>query len=150
MPEAADPSYSLKALSAFLALTRASDLMTVRLTSKCDNQRLTFSQFGVLEALLAGGALCQKELGEKIFKSSGNITMVIDNLEKRELVRRERKGNDRRFVTIHLTDEGNKVINEVLPKLASFIRDEMKVLTEEEQESLHKMCKKLATLKENA
>ena len=51
---------------------------------------LTISQFGVLEALYHKGPLCQRDIAAKILKSTGNITMVIDNLEKRELVRRER------------------------------------------------------------
>ena len=43
---------------------------------------LSTSQFAVLDALLHLGPLCQKDLGEKILKTSGNMTMVIDNLEK--------------------------------------------------------------------
>lgn len=132
------------ALSSFLALIRASDFLTSQISFRCENQGLTISQFGILDALYRGGAYCQKELGEKIFKSSGNITLVVDNLEKRGLVRRERKGDDRRYIRIHLTDEGRRVISEVLPKVANFIQEELKVLSEEEQQLLRGMCKKLS------
>ncbi|MFI5304809.1 MAG: MarR family winged helix-turn-helix transcriptional regulator [Nitrospiria bacterium] len=134
------------ALSSFLALIRASDFLTSQISFRCENQGLTISQFGILDALYRCGALCQRELGEKIFKSSGNITLVVDNLEKRSLVRRERKGNDRRYISIHLTDEGRRVISEVLPKVANFIQDELKILSEEEQKSLGSMCRKLSGL----
>ncbi len=145
-PEHAKDHRSFASLSAFLSMVRASDFLTVQLSFRCENQGLTISQLGVLEALARGGVHCQKELGEKIFKSSGNITLVIDNLEKRGLVRRERKEDDRRFISIHLTDEGEKVINEVLPKVATFIEEELKVLTEEEQTALQCMCRKLKGL----
>ena len=132
------------ALSSFLALIRASDFLSSQISFRCENQGLTISQFGVLDALYRGGAYCQKELGEKIFKSSGNITLVIDNLEKRGFVKRERKGDDRRYISILLTDDGRKVISEVLPKVANFIQDELKVLSEEEQKFLRSICRKLS------
>jgi MarR family 2-MHQ and catechol resistance regulon transcriptional repressor len=134
------------ALSSFLALIRASDFLASQISFRCENQGLTISQFGILDALYRGGAYCQKELGDKIFKSSGNITLVIDNLEKRGLVRRQRKGEDRRYISIHLTDDGRRVISEVLPKVANFIQDELKVLSKEEQQLLRGMCRKLSGL----
>ncbi|MBI1823437.1 MAG: MarR family transcriptional regulator [Nitrospirae bacterium] len=134
------------ALSSYLSLIRASDFLTSQISFKCENQGLTISQFGILDALYRGGAQCQKELGEKIFKSSGNITLVIDNLEKRGFVRRERMGDDRRFISIHLTDDGRKVISEVLPKVANFIQEELKVLSGEEQQFLRSICRKLSGL----
>ena len=57
---------------------------------------LPLSQFGVLEALWHLGPLCQRDLGLKIRKSSGNMTMVVDNLEKRALVDRRKNADDRR------------------------------------------------------
>jgi MarR family 2-MHQ and catechol resistance regulon transcriptional repressor len=44
--------------------------------------KLTISQFGVLEALYHKGPLCQRDIASKILKSTGNITLVIVNLEK--------------------------------------------------------------------
>ncbi|MBI1820385.1 MAG: MarR family transcriptional regulator [Nitrospirae bacterium] len=141
-----NPEVCTGALSSFLTLIRASDYLATQLSFRCENQGLTISQFGILETLCRSGAQCQKELGEKIFKSSGNITLVIDNLEKRALVRRERQGEDRRFIRIYLTDEGKKVITEVIPKVSSFIQEEFKVLTREEQKKLFCMCRKLIGL----
>lgn len=140
MPERTE---SFLAFSTFFELARASDLLSVRLGNCCDNQKLTYSQLGILEALVEAGPLCQKDLGEKILKSSGNVTLVIDNLEKRKLVQRERKGDDRRVVTIYLTEDGKRIIHEVLPRLARFFQEEMKAITSEEQNTLSSICKKL-------
>ena len=71
------------ALSTYLKLTRASEGLWNRLAPGLQRADLTPSQFGVLEALYHLGPMHQCDLGERILKSSGNMTLVIDNLEKR-------------------------------------------------------------------
>jgi MarR family 2-MHQ and catechol resistance regulon transcriptional repressor len=137
-----------RALSAFVKLIRAAESLAGRLQAQVTAEGLTGSQFGVLEALLHLGPLCQRELGEKLLKSTGNITMVVDNLEKRGLVRRERSAQDRRYITVHLTDEGRQLISEVFPRHAAAVTREMSVLTAEEQDELARLCRKLGLGKE--
>ena len=84
-----------RALNTYTKLMRAAESVTNRVSSSMSAADLTVSQFGVLEALHHKGPLCQRDIAAKILKSSGNITMVIDNLEKRGLVRRERDNQDR-------------------------------------------------------
>jgi MarR family 2-MHQ and catechol resistance regulon transcriptional repressor len=69
--------------------------------------------------------------------------MVIDNLEKRALVRRERKADDRRYFIVHLTDEGYDLIDTIFPPHADVITNEMCVLEAAEQDALASLCKKL-------
>ena len=71
------------------------------------------------------------------------MTMVIDNLEKRQLVKRERSQVDRRFFIIHLTEKGRKLISEIFPSHAREITREFDVLTASEQQTLGRLCKKL-------
>lgn len=104
---------------------------------------LTISQFGVLEALYHLGPMCQNDLAGKILKSSGNMTMVIDNLEKRSLVTRQRNPDDRRMVTVSLTKNGVDLIERILPEHVAAITDEMKILSPEEQIQLGELCRKL-------
>lgn len=133
----------MKALNTYTKLMRAAESITARTHWHLSSMGLSISQFGVLEALYHLGPLSQKEIGQKILRSSGNITMVIDNLEKRGLVRRARDRSDRRIYNIHLTDEGNNLINKIFPPHAMVISDEMSVLTAAEQETLGNLCKKL-------
>ncbi len=130
-------------LSTYTKLMRAAESVTSRTSRPMSDAGLTISQFGVLEALLHRGPLCQKDIAAKILKSSGNITMVIDNLVKRCLVRRERSETDRRFITIHLTPEGSSLINEVFPQVSAAIVDNMAILSSEEQELLGQLCRRL-------
>ncbi|MFB3040304.1 MAG: MarR family winged helix-turn-helix transcriptional regulator, partial [Candidatus Poribacteria bacterium] len=114
----------IRALNTYIKLMRAVESLTLRLNSHLASARLTISQFGALEALFHLGPLCQRELSEKLLKSSGNITMVVDNLEKRGLVERKREGEDRRYVTVHLTDEGRRLISEIFPAHVAAIVEE--------------------------
>ena len=135
------PSY--RALNTYTKLMRAAESVTSRVNRAMAAADLTISQFGVLEALHHKGPLCQRDIAAKILKSTGNITLVIDNLEKRQLVRRERGSKDRRYLTVHLTPEGVALIAEVFGSVEAAIVAEMKVLTLEEQEQLGRLCKKL-------
>ena len=92
-----------RALNAFIKLMRATDSLASHLTRNLAEHDITMSQFGVLEALLHLGPLSQGDICHKLLLSGSNITTVIDNLEKRALVRRDRRTDDRRVVEVSLT-----------------------------------------------
>ncbi len=133
----------VRALDTYIKLLRASDSVTGRLSGRIAAEGLSWSQFGALEALHHLGPLCQRDLGEKLLKSTGNITMVVDNLERRGLARRERDARDRRYITVHLTDEGRALIERLFPGHVEALTREMSVLSPEEQAELGRLCKKL-------
>jgi MarR family transcriptional regulator, 2-MHQ and catechol-resistance regulon repressor len=134
------------ALSTYLKLTRVSETLWNRLAPGLQRHDLTPSQFGVLEALYHLGSMHQRDLGERILRSSGNMTLVIDNLEKRGLVRRERSVEDRRFIQVHLTEDGARLIRLVFPAHADAITRQLATLTQEEQRALGNLCRKLGTV----
>jgi MarR family 2-MHQ and catechol resistance regulon transcriptional repressor len=129
------------ALNTFIKIIRAAESVSSRVNLELAKSNLTESQYYILDTLLHLGPLSQKELGAKIFRSGGNITMVIDNLEKRGLVIRERGKKDRRFFTIYLTKEGNALIEKVFPKQLKNIVSEMEVLSETEQVEFQRLLK---------
>jgi len=133
----------VRALDAFIKLNRAVDSVTARLGDTLTGAGLTGSQFGTLETLYHLGPLHQCDLGAKLLRSGGNVTMVVDNLEKRGLVRRERGTGDRRYVTVHLTDAGRRLIARLFPRHAARVAAEFGVLTAAEQEELGRLCRKL-------
>ena len=138
---------TVRALDTFIKFTRAATSVEGRLFQPDELEGLTASQFGVMETLYHLGSLCQGELSSKLLRSTGNITLVLDNLEKRNLVTRERDREDRRMVYIHLTPEGNALIENLFPKMAERVENEFGVLNEEEQEMLGKICKILGKKK---
>lgn len=67
---------------------------------------LTFSQFAVLEALYSRGEMSVGMVRKHILSSMGTIPLIINNLVKRNLVKRCSDLNDRRICIVSLTDEG--------------------------------------------
>ena len=132
-----------RALSALINLVRAGESVMGRLNGQFAGLAITQSQFSALDALYHLGPLSQRELGEKIFKTSGNVTMVVDNLEGAGMVRRERSETDRRRMAVSLTGKGRKTIRELLPRRVAAIRDEMAAVSAAEQDELRRLCKKL-------
>ena len=131
------------ALGTYVKLIRAAEASTGRIHRYLADSGLTTSQFGVLEALLHLGPLCQKEIAEKILKTGGNITLVVDNLERQGLVARKRSGADRRFVSVSLTEKGRRLVETIFPRHAQAVAEEMAILTPAEQEELGRLCRKL-------
>jgi MarR family 2-MHQ and catechol resistance regulon transcriptional repressor len=136
----------IRALDTYIKLVRAADTLSAGININLLSAGLTESQFNVLDALYHLGPLTQKQLGKKLLKSGGNITMVIDNLEKRNLVKRRRGENDRRVFFVNLTLQGRRQVENILPKQVSRIKNEMSTLTKGEQNELQRLCKKLGVI----
>ena len=137
------PENQVRALNAFITLARASEAVAARLQRDLAGKRLTTSQFGVIEALFHLGPLCQGELAGKLLRSGASMTSVVEGLEKRGLVVRQRTEEDKRFVRVALTGKGRRLIQEIFPGHAETVTRLFSVLTEEEQEQLRRLCRKL-------
>ena len=140
----------VRALDALVKLTRAADAVNRRLDGLLAEAKLTTSQFGVLEALLHLGQLCQKDLAAKLLKSDGNLTMVLGNLEKRGLVTRTRDPEDKRLLNVQLTVAGRRLIRSLFPRHAANVAAAFSALTPAEQETLGKLTKKLGLAQADA
>ncbi len=137
------PDKETQVLKIYTQLMRATNTVTERMHRHLLEYKLSISQFGVLEALYHLGALCQKDIGDKILKTSGNITLVIDNLEKRKLVKREKDIGDRRRMTVVLTEPGLKLIEKIFPAHSKTAFKVFSVLEPEEQKTLGLLLVKL-------
>lgn len=135
----------MRALNAFITLVRASEAVTVALHRRLAARRLTSSQFGVLEALFHLGPLCQGDLAVKLLRSGASTTSVVEGLENRALVIRQRTEEDKRFVRVALTGKGRKLIEEIFPGHAQAAARIFGVLDDDEQEELRRLCRKLGT-----
>ncbi len=138
------------ALDAFVKLTRAAESVLARLQKHLAERGITGSQFNVLEMIYHLGPLPQGRIGRKMLRSGGNMTMVVDNLEKRGLVIRMRDESDRRSYIIDLTPSGRELIAELFPIYADKIADEMGVLSRPELEQLALLCKKIGKQKDSS
>ncbi len=75
---------------------------------------ITLPQFDVLSELEhAGNALTMSQLSQKLMVSNGNVTGVVDRLERDGLVRRRASSTDRRVQYIELTEQGVSLFRDI-------------------------------------
>lgn len=133
-------------LSTLIAFTRAEHKIHNLEYSTIKKSGLTISQFGVLEVLYNKGDLRICEIIEKILTTSGNITVVIKNLEKDGLVKKNLDPKDKRSTIISITDKGKQIIEGILPNHIENISEIFSVLTKEEQITLKNILKKFKNI----
>ena len=105
--------------------------------------KLTLPQFHVLETLKKYGPLPLNKISGKLFVTGANITCVIDNLEKVNLVQRVHSKKDRRVITAELTEAGKKQIKKVYPEYLNQLNELTKNLTDNEKKELIRLNAKL-------
>ncbi len=104
---------------------------------------LTQAQFGALECLGHLGSMTIGELCRKQLVSGGNMTVIVDNLEKDGLVERLRTKEDRRVIMVQLTQAGKKRFLEIFPRHAECVSRAASVLSDGEMAELSRLLKKL-------
>ncbi len=132
------------ALRVWIALARCYSTFARAVAAKIAGyDDLTPAQFGILEALHHVGPLALGDLADKLLMTGGNVTYVMDRLEERDLVRRERWEEDRRVVLARLTPAGRRLMVRVFPEHARYIRELVDVLEPDEEDEIRRLLKKL-------
>lgn len=132
-----------RALDAYSRLQRAAALSAARVDDAVQVFGLSASQFGVLDTLNTRGSVHQQELAEALGRSKAQMTAIIDALEAKSLVRRERHATDRRFMTVHLTLDGRNMLANASPVRTAAIVELMSELTGEQRARLARLCRRL-------
>ena len=130
-------------LKLVIALSRTNTSFSRALQNFLTQYGLTVAQFGVLEALYHLGPLQISDLIDKTLSTSGNMTVVIKNLEKEALIQRNINDQDRRAFLISLTEKGRTLIKPVFKAHLSFLSDFFARLDEGEKSTLIKLLRKL-------
>lgn len=132
-----------RALDAYSRLQRAAGLAASRVEASVNPFGLSASQFGVLDTLNERGAVHQQELAEALGRSKAQMTAIIDALESRSLVRRERHATDRRYMTVHLTEAGTTILTNATPVRTAAILGLMNELSGKQRLRLASLCRRL-------
>lgn len=132
-----------RAIDAYGMLQRAAALAAAHVDDAIHPFGLSASQYGVLETLQDRGPVHQQELAEALGRSKAQMTAIIDALEERELVRRERHAVDRRFISVYLTEAGRAVLAEASPARSEAIVALMRELSGDQRARLTRLCKRL-------
>ena len=131
-------------LKIFIGISKARKKIGARSNKLFLKYGLTEAQFGVLEAIYNKGPLSVGEIQEKILSSSGTIPVIIKNLEKRQLLIKEKDKLDKRKFIIRITEDGRKLMDEVFPQNREIICQMIDgSLNKDEQELLLNLLKKI-------
>ncbi|MFZ6862359.1 MarR family winged helix-turn-helix transcriptional regulator [Undibacterium sp. Ji67W] len=77
----------------------------------------TPAQFDIIATLGNTAGMTCKELGEKTLITKGTLTGVLDRMEQKGLIQRERGGEDRRQLFVKLTPQGEATFGEIFPQV---------------------------------
>ena len=94
---------------------------------------ITSSQFSVLDVLYTKGEMRICELIEKVLSTSGNMTVVVKNMEQKGWLYRKSCPKDKRAFLVGLTDEGEKIFENLLPEHRKEIEETYGILSDEEK-----------------
>lgn len=131
------------ALELYIALSRAHQWVSAHDDRDIKKNGLNRTEFGVLELLYHKGPQPLQQIGSKVLMSSGNITYVVDKLEKKKLVRRRVSTEDRRLIYAEVTSEGHHFIEQIFPQHIKVIANAVEGLTREEMQAATVLLKKL-------
>lgn len=132
-----------RALDAYWTLQRAAAMSAALVDDAVHPFGLSASQYGVLDTLQQRGPVHQQELAEALGRSKAQMTAIIDALEARALVRRERHAVDRRFISVYLTEAGRVLLAEAGPARTDAIVALMRELSGEQKTKLTRLCSRL-------
>lgn len=96
---------------------------------------VTPEQWVMLDNLSKNNGQSQTELANKSFKDAPTTSRILDLLEKKGYIERQRFENDRRRYKIFLTNDGKKIIRKLQPLVNELRLQGWKDLTEEDYQS---------------
>ncbi|MET3558728.1 DNA-binding MarR family transcriptional regulator [Streptococcus rupicaprae] len=138
--------HNRSALNCLIALRRTMHTINQLEFPLIRENKLTLAQFGVLEILYNKGEMRIQDLIDKMLTTSGNMTVVIKNLERDGLIIRQCDPQDKRSYLIDLTDAGRQFIEGILPEHYQNLGQIFTVLEDSEKEQLVALLKKFKVL----
>ncbi|MCE5038796.1 MarR family winged helix-turn-helix transcriptional regulator [Staphylococcus auricularis] len=133
-----------RSLNAFVGLNRTIDTLTNIVAKDAKRHDLNITEFGVLELLFNKGPQPVQRIRSRVLIASSSITYVVDCLERKQLVQRQRDAQDKRVTLVHLTETGQSLMEEIFPTHAQIITDSFSMLTDDELTTLQHVLKKLS------
>lgn len=125
-------------------LRRCQQIAVSIFLQECKEFDLTPLQFAVLAALTQAGPIDQARLGGLAAVDRTTVSVVVRNLERRGLARREVSDRDRRSKLIHATQGGRELVRRAMSAVESAQQRIVSPLTPRERRSLVAILEKLA------
>ena len=134
---------SFREVMLWVRLAMTFNVLYHEIKTELSKEKLTVPQLDIISCLDRSKGLPLSELAERLLVTGGNITGIIDRLERDGYVYRERDKKDRRIVRALLTEKGFDLYKSFLPRYKEVMRKINSVLTTEERQQLQRLLKKL-------
>lgn len=126
-----------------VVLARSFNAVMTHSNRSINSHGLNSTEFGVLDVLYHKGPQPLQKIGEKVLISSGNITYVVDKLQKKNLLIRRSSEEDRRVIYAELTAEGRELFERIFPEHKERMARAVSGLTDEEKAQAAHLLRKL-------
>ncbi|HWP60085.1 MAG TPA: MarR family transcriptional regulator [Candidatus Acidoferrales bacterium] len=143
MPTDKRPFFSRYTTSIWLRFLRFNILSNKKLEDALAELDLTAPQFYVLATIGYTGGIPFSEIGQKMMVTVSNLTGIVDRLEEKGLVVRERDAHDRRVVHVKPTPKGAKVYKSTIPLFEKSVSEFFSPLEKAQQKELAHLLRKL-------
>ena len=137
--------FESSAQEAILALYRTTDLLQRRFSKLIEPRGISLQQYNVLRILRGAGkqGTPTLEIADRMIQQTPGITRLLDKLERKRLVRRERCPEDRRQVLCWITKDGLELLTELDRPIREIGLRGMEPLTIAEQRALIAMLERV-------
>lgn len=105
---------------------------------------LNMQELRLVEFLGNEGPRIMRELAEYLTVAVNSVTSIVDHLEKKGLVHRQRSEEDRRIIRVELTDPGREIYQSLVEVNRRLFRSMLGALTKDEQEIFMVLFRKIA------
>jgi DNA-binding MarR family transcriptional regulator len=139
------PRYDLWIMRCLRRIMRAVDVQSRRLAAEYS---ITGPQVICLQTLHDDGPMTATALAKLVHLSSSTVVGIIDRLEQKGWVQRERSQTDRRQILIHVTDEGRDLLARVPSPMQDRLAQGLAELPEKEQNRLATSIERIVELLE--
>lgn len=137
------PFFTRYSTSLWVRFLRFHLLSSKKLEAELERLDLTLPQFYVLATIGYAGGLPFSEIGEKMMVTVSNLTGIVDRLEEKGLVYRDRDSKDRRVVRVALTEKGMKLHKSSIPMVEKSVSQIFSPLNKSQQKELASLLRKL-------
>jgi len=137
--------YDLRILRALRRITRSVALHSRHLAA-CSH--ITAPQLICLRAVIANGPLTATAISREIHVSPSTVVGILDRLEEKGLIRRERGREDRRIVFVSATEAGAELARQAPSPLQKQLADALNALPELEQATITLSLERIVDLME--
>lgn len=133
-----------ESLKAFVGIKRTDNILEKIVKKDAQQYGLNISEFAVMELLYHKGGQPINRIQERILIANSSTTYVLDKLQQKGYITRERDEHDKRSMQAVLTTEGNELIEKIFPAHSELLTSLFSDLSDEELTAFRETLKKIS------